>query len=152
MESSPTITRSPMPVVEEAEGIGDEFERRRTNALGFPINIETAARPMFCREDGKPPLQEAAVEIRIMGDDEHYPPQQIVDGAIVDAVIGDHLIGNAGNVRDEGYGGRSRSRPQQRITSPGEHGNRTKCPPYTPRLVLSRHSLASWPTAIRFGS
>ena len=29
-------------------------------------------------------------------------PQQIVDGAIVDAVTDDHLIGNAGNLRDLG--------------------------------------------------
>jgi hypothetical protein len=27
---------------------------------------------MFGGEDGKPPLQEAAVEIRMVGDDEHY--------------------------------------------------------------------------------
>jgi hypothetical protein len=37
-----------------------------------------------------------------VGDDEHYPAQQIIHSAIVDAVTGDHLIGNAGNVRDLG--------------------------------------------------
>ena len=37
-------------------------------------------------------LQEAAVEIRIVGDDEDDPAQQIIDGAIVDALTGDHLV------------------------------------------------------------
>ena len=55
---------------------------------------------MFCGEGGKPFLQEAAIEIRIVGDDEHDPAEQIVDGVIVNAVTGDHLIGNAGNFRD----------------------------------------------------
>jgi hypothetical protein len=41
---------------------------------------------MFCGEGGNPAPQEAAVEIRIMSDDEHYPAQKIVDGAIVNAV------------------------------------------------------------------
>ena len=35
-----------------------------------------------------------------MGDDEDDPAQQIVDNAIVDAVTGDHLIGDAGDLRD----------------------------------------------------
>ena len=55
---------------------------------------------MFRREDGEPFLQEAAIEIRVMGNDEHCPVQQIVDGTIVNAATGDHLIGDAGNVRD----------------------------------------------------
>jgi len=55
---------------------------------------------MFRGEHGKPSLQEAAVEIRVVGDDEHYLAQQIVDGSIVNAVTRDHLIGNAGNLRD----------------------------------------------------
>src|SRR5215831_16976641 len=57
---------------------------------------------MFRGEQGKPFLQEAAVEGGVMGDDKHYAAQQIVDGAIVDAVAGDHCIGNAGNSRDLG--------------------------------------------------
>ena len=36
---------------------------------------------MFRGEQGKPFLQEAPVEIRVVGDDEHYPAQQIADGA-----------------------------------------------------------------------
>jgi hypothetical protein len=55
---------------------------------------------MLRREHRNPFLQEAAVEIRMMGDHEHHPAQQIVDGSIVDAVTGDHLIGDAGNGRD----------------------------------------------------
>jgi len=55
---------------------------------------------MFRREDGEPFLQEAAIEIRIVGDDEHYPVEQTVDGGIVNAVTCDHLIGNAGHVRN----------------------------------------------------
>ena len=89
MECGPTIARGPMSVVEKPQGIGEEFERRRTDTLGLPINISAATCPMFRREDGEPFLQEAAIEIRVVGDDEHYPPQQIVDGAIVDAVTGD---------------------------------------------------------------
>ncbi len=57
---------------------------------------------MFRGEGGKPFLQEAAVEIRVVGDDEHYPAQQIVDGSIIDAVTGDHLIANTGDLRDLG--------------------------------------------------
>jgi hypothetical protein len=32
--------------------------------------------------------------------DEYHPVQQIVDGAIVNALAGDHRIGNAGDLRD----------------------------------------------------
>jgi hypothetical protein len=49
---------------------------------------------MFLGEDRNPFLEETAIEIRIMGDDEHDPAQQIVDGPIVDAVTGDHPIGD----------------------------------------------------------
>ena len=35
-----------------------------------------------------------------MGDNEHDLLQQIVDGLLVDALTGDHLIGDAGDVRD----------------------------------------------------
>jgi hypothetical protein len=49
---------------------------------------------MFRGEHGKPSLQEAAVERGVMGDDEHDPAQQIVDGPIVDAVTGDPTIGD----------------------------------------------------------
>jgi hypothetical protein len=55
---------------------------------------------MFRREDGKPFLQKPAIESRVVGDYENHPAQQIVDGAILYAMTGDHLIGNAGNVRD----------------------------------------------------
>jgi hypothetical protein len=51
-------------------------------------------------EGGKSFLQEAAVEIRMMGNDEDDPAKQIIDGAIVDALTGDHLIGNAGDLDD----------------------------------------------------
>jgi len=57
---------------------------------------------MFMGEGGKPSLQEAAIERGVVGGDQHHPAQKIVDGAIVDAVTGDHLMGNAGNVRDLG--------------------------------------------------
>ena len=40
---------------------------------------------MLRREGGKASFEEAAVEIRMVGDDEHYPAQQIADGAIIDA-------------------------------------------------------------------
>jgi hypothetical protein len=73
MEGGSTIAPSAMPVVEEPEGIGDEFECRSADALGFPIDIGTAARPMFIGEDAQPSLQEAVVEIGVVGDDEHYP-------------------------------------------------------------------------------
>jgi hypothetical protein len=56
MESGPAIARSPMPVMEEPEGIGDEFERRSADTLGLPINIGAAARPMFRGERWKPPF------------------------------------------------------------------------------------------------
>src|SRR5690242_5335717 len=100
MEGGTTIAGSPMPVMEEPQRVSDEFERRRTNALGLPVDIETAASPMFRGEGWKPFLQEAAVEISVMGDDEDDPDQQIVDGSIIDAKTGDHLIGNAGDGRD----------------------------------------------------
>ena len=73
MEGGPAIACGPMPVVKEPEGIGDEFERRRADTLGLPVDIETAASPMFCGERGKPSLQEAAIEIRVVGDDEDDP-------------------------------------------------------------------------------
>ena len=55
---------------------------------------------MFRSKGGKPFFQEAAVERSVVGDDEHDLLQQIVDGLIVDPLTGDHLIGNAGDVRD----------------------------------------------------
>jgi len=41
----------------------------------------------------KPFFQEAAVGRGVVGDDEHYPAYQIVDGSMINAVTGDHLIG-----------------------------------------------------------
>jgi hypothetical protein len=58
---------------------------------------------MFLREDRNPFLQETAIEIRIVGDDEDDPAKQIGDGCIVDAVTGDHRIGDAGNRHDLGW-------------------------------------------------
>ena len=58
---------------------------------------------MFGGEGGKSPLQEAAIEIGIVGDNEHYPVEQIVDSVIVDAATGDHRIANAGDLRDLGW-------------------------------------------------
>jgi hypothetical protein len=77
MEGGPTIARGPMPVVKEPQRVGDKFQRRRADTLGLPVDIGTAARPMFRGEGRKPFLQEAAVEIRIVGDDEHYPVYEI---------------------------------------------------------------------------
>jgi hypothetical protein len=89
-----------MPVVEEAERVGDEFERQRADPLDFPIDIETAACPMFRGEGGKPFLQETAIESRIVGHDEHGPPEQIVHGTIIHALTGDYLIGDPGQAGD----------------------------------------------------
>src|SRR5689334_16710948 len=108
MERGPAIARSPMPVMKEPERIGDEFERRRADTLGLSVDIETAARPMFFSKGRKPFLQKVAVEIRMMGYDQHHPAQQIIDGTVIDAVPGDHLIGDAGNpgdLRREGSAG-----------------------------------------------
>jgi len=55
---------------------------------------------MFCGEGGKPFLQEAAIEIGVMGNNEHYPVEQVVYDAIIDAMTGNHRIGNAGDLRD----------------------------------------------------
>src|SRR5215472_13556364 len=55
---------------------------------------------MFGGESGKSFLHEAAIEIGVVGDNEHYPVEQIVDSVIVDAFTGDHLVGNASNLRD----------------------------------------------------
>jgi hypothetical protein len=44
MESGPTIARGTMPVVKEAKGIGDEFEGRRTDALGLPVDINAGTK------------------------------------------------------------------------------------------------------------
>jgi hypothetical protein len=57
---------------------------------------------MFRGESSKSFLQEATVEIRIMRDDEDNPVEQIVDGSVVNAVTSDHLIGDAGDLRDLG--------------------------------------------------
>jgi hypothetical protein len=55
---------------------------------------------MFCRKGGKSSLQEAAIEIGVVGDNEYYPVEQIVDSVIVDALTGDHLVGNVGDLDD----------------------------------------------------
>src|SRR5215471_11942847 len=63
---------------------------------------------MFGGEGGKSPLQEAAIEIGVVGDNEHYPVEQIVDSVIVDVLTGDHLVGNAGNLDDLGWDRKTR--------------------------------------------
>jgi len=57
---------------------------------------------MFRGEGGKSFFQEAAIEIRIVGDEEHYPAKQIADSGIINPATSDHLIGDAGNSRDLG--------------------------------------------------
>ena len=63
---------------------------------------------MFCGEGGKSPLQEAAIEIGIVSDNEHYSVEQVVDSVIVDALSGDHLVGNAGDLDDLGWDRKTR--------------------------------------------
>jgi hypothetical protein len=58
--------------------IGNEFKSRRADALGIPVDIGTAARPMFGGESGKPFLQEASIESSVMGDDEHDLTEKMV--------------------------------------------------------------------------
>src|SRR5271165_3415405 len=103
MEGCPTIAGGPMPVMEETERVGHQFKGRRADALSFPIDIGTAASPVFGNEGGKPFLQETAIESSVMGNHEHGPSQQIVDGSIVDAVTGHHLISYPGQVGDLGW-------------------------------------------------
>jgi hypothetical protein len=79
--------------------IGARIRRLRYFGLSAGLDISAAARPMFSGEHGKPFLQEAAIEIGVVRDDEHYPVEQIVDGAVINAVTGDHLIGDARNLR-----------------------------------------------------
>src|SRR6516165_1520814 len=62
--------------------------------------ISAAAGPMFCGKGRKASLQEAAIEIGVVGDNEDHSPQEIVDTVIVDALTGDHLVGNAGDLDD----------------------------------------------------
>jgi hypothetical protein len=47
---------------------------------------------MFRSEGGKSSLQEAAVEIHVVGNDKHYPVEQVVYGAIIDAATGGLLV------------------------------------------------------------
>jgi hypothetical protein len=47
-------------------------------------------------------FQEAPIEISIVGDDEHSAAQEYVDSLILNAVARNHLIGNAGDLRDLG--------------------------------------------------
>ena len=90
MERRPTIAYSPMPVVEEAERICDEFQRRRPDTLGSPIDVRTAASPMFVHEDGQPPFEKAPVEGGVMGDDEHDRLQKTAHSIVINAMPGDH--------------------------------------------------------------
>ena len=62
---------------------------------------------MFHGEGRKPLFQEAAVEIRMMGDDEDDPAKQIIDGLFVDPMTSGHLIGNAGDLRDLRWDGKA---------------------------------------------
>src|SRR6516164_1058262 len=66
----------------------------------FQSISETAASPIFLGEGRKPFLYEPAVERGVVSDQKHNPLQQIVDGLIVDALTGDHLIDDARDVRD----------------------------------------------------
>src|SRR5215472_6537924 len=63
---------------------------------------------MFGGAGGKSPLQEAAIEIGVVGDNEHYLVEQIADGGTVDALTGDHLVGNAGDLDDLGWDRKTR--------------------------------------------
>src|SRR5258707_1188035 len=77
-----------------------QHQHRSEYALRFPGNNGMAGRTKFRGESGKPFLQEATIKSGVVGDDEYGPPEQIVHGPIIYALAGDHLIGNAGNVRD----------------------------------------------------
>ena len=63
---------------------------------------------MFGGKGGKSSLQEAAIEIGVVGDNEHYLVEQMVDGVIVDASTGDHLVCNAGDLDDLGWDRKTR--------------------------------------------
>ena len=73
---------------------------------------------------------EAAIEIRVVRDDEHDPAQHIIDGAVINAVTGDHLIVDAGNGHDLRWDGRAGifeplpgASKQDGSESYGRHGN-----------------------------
>ena len=74
--------------------IASSRSRSGRSSIRFGLLISVPAIPLTRREHRKPFFQEAAVERGVMGDDEHDPAQQIVDGPIVDAVTGDHPIGD----------------------------------------------------------
>ena len=46
MDGGPAVVRSPYDLVEETQRVGDKFERRRADGLGFLINVSAAARPL----------------------------------------------------------------------------------------------------------
>jgi hypothetical protein len=78
---------------------------------GYPLpssRYRLGCTPNISWQRWEPFFEEAAVERGVVGDDEHYPAQQIVDGSIVNAVTGDQMIGNAGNGRDFRQNGKAR--------------------------------------------
>jgi hypothetical protein len=93
--------------VEKPQNIGHELKRGRTDALGLPVNIDTAARPVFGDEGRKPFFQERAIEGRVVGNHVHGLTHQIVDSGIINAVTGHHLVRVAGQVRNFGWNRKS---------------------------------------------
>jgi hypothetical protein len=66
MKSRPAIVRSPMPIMKKPEHIGHELKGRGTDAIGLPVNVNTAARPMFRGENWEPFFQERTIEGRVV--------------------------------------------------------------------------------------
>jgi hypothetical protein len=89
-----------MAVVEEPQRVGDEFKSRRADALSLPVNIVATARPVLSGEGRESFFDKAAIEGSMMSDDEDDPPKQIIYGTIVNALAGDHFIGDPGDFRD----------------------------------------------------
>jgi len=70
--------------------------------LSAGLDISATARQMFGREAGKTFLQKTAVEISVLGNDEHNRPRQINDSGIVNSLLGEHRIGDVFDVCDFG--------------------------------------------------
>src|SRR6201987_3416492 len=97
MECRSTIVRGPMPLMEEPQRVGNELKSRRADALTLPVNIIATARPVLSGEGRESFFDKAAIEGSMMSDDEHDLTEQIVYSTIVNALAGDHFIGDPGD-------------------------------------------------------
>ena len=86
-------------LVEEPDTVQQVAQLRAGEAIGAPVDLGRAAAPGHLFEDRPVALSEHAVEAGIMGDDDDRVGDEGRDHVGIDALPGDHVVGDTGHGR-----------------------------------------------------